>query len=195
MRRLILASASPRRKHLLEHAGVSFDVLVSGVDEDYDSFDRPEEVAEGLALRKAQAVAALLGGEDALVLGADTVVALAVEGAWKLLGKPLDAKEAEEMLSLLSGSRHAVITGVCVVRVADAEVFTASECTWVTMREINAEEVTSYVASGEWEDKAGGYAIQESADAFVLSLEGGGFDNVVGLPVGLVRGLLAAADG
>ena len=195
MRRLILASASPRRKRLLEDAGLSFEVLVSGVDEDHGSFDRPEEVAEELALRKAQAVAALLEGEDVLVLGADTVVALSVEGAWRLLGKPLDAKEAEEMLSLLSGSRHAVITGVCVVRVAGADVFTGAECTWVTMREISAEEVTSYVASGEWEDKAGGYAIQESADAFVLSLEGGGFDNVVGLPVGLVRGLLAAADG
>ena len=195
MRRLVLASASPRRKQLLESAGFSFEILASGVDEGYGSFERPEEVAEELALRKAQAVAALLEGEDALVLGSDTVVALVVDGVWKLLGKPLDESEAEEMLSELSGSRHAVITGVCVVRGADDEAFTASECTWVTMREISPAEVKSYVASGEWEDKAGGYAIQESADAFVSSLEGGGFDNVVGLPVGLVRGLLAAADG
>ena len=195
MRRLILASASPRRKHLLESAGFSFEVLVSGVDESYGAFDHPEEVAEELALRKAQAVAALLEGEDALVLGSDTVVALMVDGAWKLLGKPLDAREAEEMLCLLSGSRHAVITGVCVVRVADAAVLSASECTWVTMREISLQEVRSYVALGEWEDKAGGYAIQESADAFVSSLEGGGFDNVVGLPVGLVSELLVAAGG
>ena len=193
MRRLILASASPRRSQLLSEAGISFDVQISGVDESYDSFERPEEVAEGLSLRKARAVAALLQGEDALVLGADTVVALSVEGAWRLLGKPAGAVEAEEMLSQLSGSKHAVITGVSVIDAATAAELTSSECTWVTMREITPLEVKGYVASGEWEDKAGGYAIQESADAFVSSLEGGGFDNVVGLPIGLVRRLLGAS--
>ena len=190
----MLASGSPRRKQLLEDAGFNFEILVSGIDESYGAFEQPAEVAEELALRKAQAVAELLDGDDVLVLGSDTIVALAVDGAWKLLGKPVDQREAEEMLSELSGSRHAVITGVCVVRGVDREAFTASECTWVTMREISPVEVKSYVASGEWEDKAGGYAIQESADAFVSSLEGGGFDNVVGLPVGLVRGLLSVAD-
>ena len=193
MRRLILASASPRRKQLLLDAGFSFDVQVSGVDESYGSFERPEEVAEALALRKARAVAALLKGEEGLVLGADTVVALSVEGAWRLLGKPSGPTEAEEMLSMLSGSRHAVITGVSVVDAAASDELTASECTWVTMRQITPLEVKDYVATGEWEDKAGGYAIQESADAFVSSLEGGGFDNVVGLPVGLVRRLLGAS--
>ena len=194
MRRLILASASPRRKQLLLDAGFSFDVQVSGVDESYDSFERPEEVAEALALRKARAVAALLKGEEALVLGADTVVALSVEGAWRLLGKPSGSAEAEAMLSMLSGSRHAVITGVSVLDVAASVELTASECTWVTMRQITPLEVKGYVATGEWEDKAGGYAIQGSADAFVSTLEGGGFDNVVGLPVGLVRRLLAASE-
>jgi septum formation protein len=193
MRRLILASASPRRSQLLSEAGISFDVQISGVDESYDSFERPEEVAEGLSLRKARAVAALLQGEDALILAADTVVALSVEGAWRLLGKPAGAVEAEEMLSQLSGSKHAVITGVSVIDAATAAELTSSECTWVTMREITPLEVKGYVSSGEWEDKAGGYAIQESADAFVSSLEGGGFDNVVGLPIGLVRRLLGAS--
>ena len=193
MRRLILASASPRRSQLLSEAGINFDVQISGVDESYDSFERPEEVAEGLSLRKARAVAALLQGQDALVLGADTVVALSVEGAWRLLGKPAGAVEAEEMLSQLSGSKHAVITGVSVIDAATAAELTSSECTWVTMREITPLEVRGYVSSGEWKDKAGGYAIQESADAFVSSLEGGGFDNVVGLPIGLVRRLLRAS--
>ena len=193
MRRLILASASPRRSQLLSEAGINFDVQISGVDESYDDFERPEEVAEGLALRKARAVAALYQGEDALVLGADTVVALSVEGEWRLLGKPSGAVEAAEMLSQLSGSRHAVITGVSVIDAATAAERTSSECTWVTMREISPMEVKGYVASGEWEDKAGGYAIQETADAFVSSLEGGGFDNVVGLPIGLVRRLLGAS--
>ena len=109
------------------------------------------------------------------------------------MGKPADALEAREMLTRLSGTRHAVVTGVCVVRGADGEVFQGSERTWVVMREITPAEVEAYVASGEWEDKAGGYAIQETADAFVEALEGGGFDNVVGLPVGLTRELLSAA--
>ena len=195
MRRLVLASASPRRKQLLGDAGLDFEVRVSGVDESYGSFEAPAEVAEELARRKAKAVAELYEGEEALVIGADTVVALDLDGDWKLLGKPLDAEEASEMLTELSSSRHAVITGVCVVVAPGGKTLTASECTWVTMREISPLEVEAYVSSGEWEDKAGGYAIQESADAFVSSLEGGGFDNVVGLPVGLVRTLLAAADG
>ena len=99
------------------------------------------------------------------------------------------------MLRSLSGSKHAVVTGVCVVRGADVEVFEGYERTWVLMRDITEDEVEAYVASGEWRDKAGGYAIQENADAFVVGLEGGGFDNVVGLPMGLTRDLLSAAQG
>ena len=132
----------------------------------------------------------------ALILGADTVVALKGEGgSWRSLGKPADSEEARGMLRSLSGSKHAVVTGVCVVRGADVEVFEGYERTWVLMRDITEDEVEAYVASGEWRDKAGGYAIQENADAFVVGLEGGGFDNVVGLPMGLTRDLLSAAQG
>ena len=99
------------------------------------------------------------------------------------------------MLSLLSGTRHAVVTGVCVIRCVDQEPYGGSERTTVVMRTISEEEIEAYVESCEWEDKAGGYAIQESADAFVIGLEGGGFDNVVGLPVDLAKRLLEAAGG
>jgi septum formation protein len=195
MGRIVLASASPRRRRLLEEAGFEFEVRVSGVDESHDPAESPEVIAEGLARRKASAVAESSELEDALYLGADTVVALERGEGWALLGKPANDCEAREMLGRLSGSRHAVVTGVCVVRGADGEVFQGSERTWVVMREITSAEIEAYVASGEWEDKAGGYAIQETADAFVETLEGGGFDNVVGLPVGLTRELLRVAQG
>jgi len=195
MGRLVLASASPRRRQLLKEAGLEFEVQVSGVDESHDPDESPEVIAESLARRKATAVAEDSDEDDALYLGADTVVALEGEERWTFLAKPADADEACEMLKRLSGTRHAVVTGVCVLRGADGEVFQGSERTWVVMREITTAELEAYVASGEWEDKAGGYAIQESADAFVETLEGGGFDNVVGLPVGLTRELLRAAAG
>jgi len=180
---------------LLSEAGFDFEVCVSGVDESHDLEQGPEEVAEELARRKAVAVAESLGGGDALCLGADTVVAIPEGEGWTYLGKPADAGEARSMLSRLSGTSHAVVTGVCVVRSADMVAFEDSERTTVVMRELSSEEVEAYVAKGEWEGKAGGYAIQESADAFVVALEGGGFDNVVGLPVDLAKALMAAASG
>jgi septum formation protein len=94
------------------------------------------------------------------------------------------------MLARLSGTRHRVLTGVAVVEAQGERSESAVEVTWVTMRHLSAAEQAAYVATGEWQDKAGGYAIQESADAFVTSLEGGGFDNVVGLPVPLTLTLL-----
>jgi septum formation protein len=97
------------------------------------------------------------------------------------------------MLRSLSGTRHAVITGVCVVRTDDGRLFRGHERTLVRMRTITPAEIAAYVESGEWRDKAGGYAIQETADRFVTALEGGGFDNVVGLPVDLTVALLREA--
>ncbi len=185
--RLVLASASPRRSELLRAAGQTFDVRASDVAEDLPAGISPEDGAVLLAERKARAVAAELAGTDAIVLGADTIVT--IESS--LLGKPADADEARSMLRRLSASRHAVVTGVCAVRVRDGAALRACERTFVTMRAIAPAEIEAYVASREWEGKAGGYAIQETADRFVVRLEEGGFDNVVGLPVALVLGLLA----
>jgi septum formation protein len=188
---IVLASASPRRAELLSRAGVAFRVVPADVDESLAPGLAPEDGARVLAERKARAVALRLAGKDAFVLAADTIVAVDVDGGARLLGKPDDARDARRMLALLSGSRHRVITGVCAVRARDGRVEVGRERTFVTMRVLSAREIDDYVASGEWRDKAGGYAIQESADRFVTRLEEGGFDNVVGLPVRLALDLLA----
>ena len=200
---IVLASASPRRRSLLEEAGLVFRVEPADVDESLEGAPSPDEAARVLAERKARAVGARLaaGAEHpertdpgTWVIGADTVVAVPEgPGGWTLLGKPGSPEEAGRMLRCLSHSRHAVVTGVAVFRLEGGALSAASETTWVTMRHLEEAEIAAYVASGEWRDKAGGYAIQETADAFVVRLEEGGFDNVVGLPVALTLSLLAGA--
>ncbi|MDG1491065.1 MAG: Maf family protein [Planctomycetota bacterium] len=196
-RDLILASASPRRHRLLAEAGVSFRIVPADVDETINLALDAGGVAEDLALRKAQAVADRQGSAGALVLGSDTVVVLGEDGDVdrRFLEKAPDAQEATRMLQALSGTRHRVITGIAVVDVENGAALTDHEVTWVTMRPLDAGEVTAYVASGEWEGKAGAYAIQETADRFVTGLEGGGFDNVVGLPVERTLALLRSVAG
>jgi septum formation protein len=186
-RELILASASPRRRELLARAGLVFRVHASRVDESIDPRTPPEQAALELAERKARAVARELGPLDAIAIAADTIVALE-NGS--MLGKPADAREAQVMLRSLSNTRHRVITGVCCLDLDGSRLARGFERTFVTMRAISDAEVAAYVASNEWQDKAGGYAIQENADRFVTGLEEGGFDNVVGLPVALTLRLL-----
>ncbi len=196
---IVLASASPRRRALLGEAGLAFEVRPVDVDEDLEPYGDPLEAAERLAERKARACAEELLGTAPTrrrwVVGADTVVAVPRGGGpgWELLGKPADPAEARAMLAGLGGTRHVVATGVAVVELPALRVRAEVEATHVTMRPLDAREVEAYVATGEWRDKAGGYAIQETADAFVERLEGGGFDNVVGLPVALTLALLRAA--
>lgn len=172
-------------------------MLPSHVDESLDRAYEPEEAATLLACRKALAVAESFQGRERWVIGSDTVVAVGEGPSLELLGKPEDDREARRMLMTLSNSRHRVVTGVAVVACArwhggepGEACLSGWERTWVSMRVISPEEVDDYVASGEWRGKAGGYAIQENADAFVTGLEEGGFDNVVGLPVELTLRLL-----
>ena len=197
---LVLASASPRRRELLAAAGLEFAVAPVDVDENLAAFREPEAAALELAQRKAHAAlevwrigrqALADSAADVLILGADTIVAVPQSTGWVLLGKPEDEADAARMLAMLSGSRHMVATGVAVVRAGDGALRTGIERTFVSMREITPAERADYVASGEWQGKAGGYAIQETADRFVVRLEEGGLDNVVGLPVALVQRLLA----
>lgn len=179
---IVLASASPRRRELLAALGVAFEVVPSHVDESTDDED-PALVAELLARRKTEAVAAA-AHPDALVIGSDTVVVL--DG--RILGKPVDAAEAREMLTSLRGRSHEVITGVAVA--LDGRVLSDQDRTAVHMRDYDDAAIEAFIASGSPFDKAGGYAIQDQAFAPVARFEGCRC-NVVGLPLATLRGLLA----
>jgi len=186
---LVLASASPRRRTLLEKAGLRFRVAPADVPEDVPPGTPAAEAAVSLAARKARAAAASLGKGPAVVLGADTVVAL---DDGRLLGKPADRAEAESHLRALSGTTHTVVTGVCLLDLPGGAEESFAVETRVTMRALAEEEVRAYAASGEGRDKAGGYALQETAgDRFVTRIQGSE-SNVVGLPVEEVLAALAA---
>lgn len=187
----MLASASPRRRDLLAAVGLEFEVRPADVDESIDPRSEPLEAALAIAQRKWQrAATALAPAECALV--ADTVVGLCADGRWSLLGKPDGPEHARAMLAALSASEHVVATAVAVGP-RDGPMLSGVARTLVRMRRIEPAEIDAYVESGEWQGKAGGYAIQETADRFVLGLEGDGFDNVVGLPVALALQLLKRA--
>lgn len=179
--RLILASASPRRRELLRFISPDFDVVVSGADETLDEAPSPAAAAH-LALRKARSVASAHLG---IVLGADTLVV--VDGI--ALGKPADAEDARGMLRRLSGRRHHVITGVAVIEGPSGRERSAAVVSQVYMRELGAAEIEAYVASGEPADKAGAYAIQGLGGRLVAALLGS-YTNVMGLPLPAVRQLL-----
>lgn len=182
---LILASASPRRQELLRAVGIPFTVEPADIDESPIVGESPRACAERLAREKADAIHRVRPSD--LVLGADTVVAF--DG--QILGKPQDAQDAARMLRALSGRTHEVITGVCVV-VPGMAPHVRSETTRVTMREVTESEIRDYVGTGEPMDKAGAYAIQGGAGRWITQVDGD-YENVVGLPVGLVKRMLAGA--
>ena len=177
---LVLASGSPRRRQLLDEAGIPFVAVTPSIAEPDDLICRLPAIqqAEALAYFKARTVAQRMPGR--CVMGADTIVA---KGS-TVFGKPADADQARSMLSQLSGTRHRVITGVALLG-PNGERLIASDITFITMREMTPDELDQYVESNEWRDKAGAYAIQETADRFVTAVEGS-FSNVVGLPMELV---------
>jgi septum formation protein len=179
---LLLASTSPQRRAILEQLGIPFDVVAP----DYEEHDPPEADAERLvrdhALGKARSVAAHAG--DRPVLGVDTTVVL----GGRIYAKPTDIGDAERMLEELSGKTHAVVSGLALVtrgwEIVDAEH------TRVTFRPLTPRDLAGYVAAGEWEGRAGGYAIQGRGAALVERVEGD-YLNVVGLPASLLVRLLA----
>ncbi len=185
--RLILASASPRRRELLTQAGYSFEVHPAHIPEDPLPAEDPSAYVARLAREKAEAVYAKLFSEgsapSSVVLGADTTVTLDDH----ILGKPADAADAARMLRLLSGRTHRVITGVAVVTASGTRV--AAEVTSVHFNTLSDEEISAYVATGEPMDKAGAYAIQGRAARWIPRIEGCYF-NVVGLPIALVTTML-----
>ncbi len=181
---LILASRSPQRRAILEQLGVPFTVLEPDVEELEDG--PAEVVAVENARQKAASVAGAAG--SATVLGVDTIVCL----AGQIYGKPADAEEAGRTLRALSGRRHQVISGLCVIEGGVGRTGAAS--TGVQFRALDETLIEWYVASGEWRGRAGGYAIQGRGAALVAAIEGD-YLNVVGLPVTtlleLVPGLLS----
>lgn len=173
---IILASQSPRRKELLHQMGLrGFKIDAPDVDETIEGNLPPAMIVEELSLRKALAVAEQ-ADEDDLIIAADTVVAL--DGA--VLGKPEDEGSAFSMLSALSGNRHYVYTGVTVIQ--GEKRVTQHEMTTVTFRELEPEEISNYIATGEPMDKAGSYGIQGLGALLVSGIDGDYF-NVMGLPV------------
>lgn len=186
---LLLASASPRRREILEQTGFSFRVCSLPVSEKRHPGEGPEHYVQRLARAKAEAVfraqADKFPAADGplLVLGADTIVVCDDH----VLGKPADPKEAFRMLYTLSGRTHQVITGICLVSSAGVDV--AVETTHVTMQTLSREEILDYIATGEAFDKAGAYAIQGRAARWIPRISGCYF-NVVGLPVALVANLM-----
>lgn len=194
MGQILLASASPRRKELLEQIGLSFEVCPAK-GEEVITKTVPEEVVLELAGQKAGEVAAmvksygtsheeLMTPQDIMVIGADTIVAF--EG--RILGKPKDEADAFRMLSVLSGNTHSVYTGVSIILLGAsgrAGELTFYEKTDVTMRDMDEAEIRRYIATGEPMDKAGAYGIQGKCAIYVDKIHGD-YNNVVGLPVAAI---------
>jgi len=182
--RLVVASASPRRRDLLVAAGHRFRVRPADVDETPPSGLPPAEAAVEVARRKALAVAPGAGGS--VVLAADTIV---VTPRGEVLGKPDNPDHARRMLRRLSGTRHCVVTGVFIIDTATGAQVSRAVTTGIVFGAMSDEEIDRYVDSGEAMGKAGAYAIQETGDRFVRQVQGS-FSNVVGLPMEALEEML-----
>ena len=172
--KIILASGSPRRRELLGAMGYEFTVLATDVDENVPG--RARDIVGILAERKGRA-AAQLCHDGEIVIAADTLVSLDD----RPLGKPGNDAEAAAMLHALSGRSHEVYTGLAVIDTSSGRMSVDVECTRVTFRALSDDEINAYVATGEPRDKAGAYAIQGGAAAFVSGYDGS-YNNVIGLP-------------
>ncbi len=184
--RIVLASASPRRRKLLEKLGKPFDVQPSGTDESVKAEATPAQTIQQIALQKAKAVAAI-DKSARLVIGADTAVIIGN----RILGKPSGPEDAAAMLRKLRGRIHLVVTGLAIVENASGRTLVSRTTTAVTMRCYPDREISEYVSSGEPDDKAGAYAVQGAGGRLVESVRGCYF-NVVGLPLCELSSMLSA---
>lgn len=176
MRKIILASTSPRRRQLLKQLGLEFEVVGSEVEEKLNPRLKPRHQVEELALQKAEAVASKF--DDAIVIGADTLVALGDE----ILGKPKDKNDAKRMLKKLRGRQHSIVTGFVLIDTAAKRTIIKSVETKVWFRKIPPQEIAAYIEKDKPLDKAGAYALQDRAAIFVEKIEGDYFGGV-GLPL------------
>ena len=184
-KQFILASASPRRKLLLEKAGYRFEIIASNIDESAFGIDgiSSAEHTKQLALAKACAVAREY--RSRLVLGADTVV----DFKGQIVGKPKDAADAERITRMLFSGPHEVVTSMALVKIDDKIKIVETATTTVIPRKLTAGQIAEHIKNGDWRGKAGAYGIQETGDEFVEHIEGS-FTNVIGLPMELVQDLL-----
>ncbi|MBI4547379.1 MAG: septum formation inhibitor Maf [Ignavibacteriae bacterium] len=176
-KRLILASRSPRRQHLLRQLGLEFEVRESGVDEQYDSTLSPADYVRTLSAQKALALGKLV--DDAIIIGADTIVVL----NGKILGKPKDHDDAARMLHALSGQVHEVYTGFTLLDRPSDQRVSEVEITKVQFRTLSSKEIEQYITSGSPMDKAGAYGIQDDYGVVFVEKIDGCFYNVVGFPL------------
>lgn len=187
MKKIILASESPRRKELLRKAGLKFEVDVSNFNENVDVDLTPIELAKHLSLQKAKTVAEK--HKNAIIISADTIVVFNNE----IIGKPKDEKDAEKMLKKLSGKPHLVITGFTIIDTDLNRVINDHAETTVHVKTLSKKEIEDYVKTKEPLDKAGGYGIQGLGGKLIDKIEGD-FDNVVGLPIQKVLKYLKEFD-
>jgi septum formation protein len=181
MLKIVLASASPRRKKLLRQIGFIFEIMPSSLENEHSEQTTPALFAEDIAHQKAKDVAKRV--KNALIIGADTIVTMDDE----ILGKPSDEQDAYRMLKLLSGNKHTVITAVSLLITDDHGTITQSKtfhvATDVWFSELNDNEILNYIASGSPMDKAGAYGIQDDKGSVFVERIEGDFYNVVGFPV------------
>jgi septum formation protein len=175
---LILASASPRRKELLEQIGLQFSVMPSSVEESIKPDEAPDDLVIRLSLDKARDIAERSDISARWIIGSDTVVVCNQQ----ILGKPINDQDAAAMLRQLSGTNHLVISGYAVIDRLKQVQRTEAVTTRVHFRQLTEEEIARYIATGEPADKAGAYAIQGIGACFVSGIEGS-YTNVVGLPL------------
>ncbi len=176
MRKIILASGSPRRKEILKITGLDFTVRISEYEEEHNLSLKPRKLARFLSRKKAQAVAHEYN--DAIIIAADTFIVFKD----RLLGKPHTEKEAEKMLKILNGKMHSVITGFTIMDTGSTEILSKSVETKIYFKKLSGEEISAYVRSKEPLDKAGAYAIQGLGALFIKKIDGD-FFNVMGLPL------------
>ena len=182
---MILASASPRRRELLIEAGYEFTCVAANVDESAFSTIgiTASDYAKQLALAKAKSIA--LKHPDSLVIGADTVVDFGGE----IIGKPANAKEAEQITKKLFSRPHKVITAVAILRLSDGIALCESDTTTVYPKQLTERQITEHIRSESWRDKAGAYSIKETGDEFVEKIDGS-LTNVMGMPMELLQRLM-----
>lgn len=187
MKTIILASASPRRKELLEKTGLIFKIEPSNYNENIPFNLEPHEFARKLSLEKARAVA--VNHNNSIVIAADTFAVF----NGRILGKPRNKKDAREILQTISGNYHSVITGFSIIDTGTNKALSKSVETKVYIRNLTLAEIKAYVKSGEPLDKAGAYAIQGLGSIFVERIDGD-YDNVVGLPLSALTEVLKEFD-